>query len=108
MQRMRRDRQKPASELVSALRAALEAFDAKFDALVITGVEVHARNVFDRAPIASPQRLIGVDVERGAYRDAVTISDDQQQMPGHRLRNPIEESAAQVRCRVMRAIGSFI
>src|SRR6476469_8195437 len=66
MQRVRGDRAQAPRELVQALRAALEAMDAPFDAeldrLVIARFEMQAGDVFGHAPVAAPQRFIRVDV----------------------------------------------
>src|SRR5947208_948070 len=109
---MRRDRQQSARKLVRALGAAFEvrdaALDAEFDALVITGLEVHAWNVLDRSPITAPHRLAGVDVERRAYRLVIAVANDEQQMLRHGPRDLVEEIAAQIRRRVMRTIRAFV
>ena len=112
MERMRGDGQQSARKLVRALRSALEsadaALDAKFDGLVVAGLEMHAGNVFDRAPIAAPQRFVGVHVECRAHGDAVAIAHDEQQMLRHRVGEPIKERAGEIRRRMMGAIRAFI
>ena len=60
----------PRASLCSALRAAFEARDAVreavLDRLVVARLEVQARHVLDRAPVAAPHRRAVGDVERRA------------------------------------------
>src|SRR5204863_5115196 len=109
---MRRDRQKPARELMRTLRAAFEmrnaALDAKFDALVITRLEMHARYVFDRAPVSTPHRFARIDIERRAYRLAVTIADDEQKVLSYCASKLVEELARQIRRRMVGPVRTLV
>src|SRR4029453_6828511 len=78
VQRMRGDGQQSPRQLVRTLCAALEArytaLDAEVDGLVIAGFEMEAGHVVERAPVAAPQRLVRVYVERRAERRAVACA----------------------------------
>src|SRR6185295_17511487 len=87
--------QEAARVLVLALGATLEERDAPLDAeldrLVVARLEVQARDVLDRAPIAAVQRMRAVQVERGGDASPVALGDDQEHVARHALREQPEE-----------------
>src|SRR5437016_10465446 len=109
---MRRRRQEPARELVRSLGAALEArnatLDAELDALVIACLEMHAGDVVDRTPVASPHRFAGVDIERCAHRLVVMGADDEQQMFRHCPGKLVKELAREIWRRMVSPVGAFV
>jgi hypothetical protein len=66
--RVRRDRQVAARELVLALRAGLDPFQAvcqgEVDGLVIADLEMQERVVLDRTPVPAVERLRPDEVDR--------------------------------------------
>ena len=105
-------RQEPARELVHALRAALEArdpaLDAEVDRLVIARLEMQARHVFARAPVAAPKRRGVEDVERGAQALPVAVAEHEHHVRGEAVRDALEELERQVWRRVVGAIRAAV
>src|SRR5439155_13939439 len=101
-----------ARVLVLALRAALEerdaALDAELDRLVVARLEVQARHVLDRAPVAAIERVRPEEVEGGGDGTPLVLGDDEQHVLRHAAREQREEFAVEVRRRMMLAIGAPI
>src|SRR3546814_3136095 len=72
-----RRRQEAARDLVHALGAGLERrqsfAQAVFDALVVAGLEVQSRQLPERAPVASVQRVRAAQAQRAGDRLAVVF-----------------------------------
>ena len=82
--------------LGAALEARNAALDAEVDALVIARLEMHAGDVLERTPIASPHRFPRIDIECCAHRLFVMVADDEQEMLRHRSGELVEELAREV------------
>src|SRR5207302_8958990 len=69
---------------------------------------MHAGDVLDRPPIASPHRFVRIDIECCAYRLFALVADDEQEMLRHCSRQLVEEFAREVRRRMVRAVGTLV
>ena len=105
-------RKEPAGMLVFTLRAAFEERDAMLDAelhaLVVAGLEMQPRHVFDAAPVASVERAVAEDDRAPRRWAALAPGDDEQQLVGHALGDHSEEGAIEIRRRMVLAIGAPI
>ncbi|MNT51446.1 hypothetical protein D3C72_1884110 [compost metagenome] len=109
-------RQEATRHLVLALRAAFERAqalgDAEFERLVVGGLEVEARVVLQRAPVAAIERAdprIGIEHDQRAGDVApVAGRHHQQQVLGHGRADAPEKVQVQIGRRMMLAVGLAI
>ena len=106
---MGRGGDQPACELVLALRTAFEDLqpvrDRVLDALLVAGLEVQARQVFQRAPVAAVQTLAVLHAERARGGLTVAVGDDQHDVVGHGLAQLREEGGVEMRLAAVPRVG---
>jgi hypothetical protein len=99
-------------QLVLALRARLyrpqSIRDRPFDRLVIAQLEVKERHLLVAPPIAAVKRIRPDEIERPRDRLPPAHGEQQQHRLAHRLAQPVEEAARQIRLPPFPAPGVLI
>jgi hypothetical protein len=98
--RARRNGQVAARQLVRALGAGFDGFqatlDGEVDGLVVAGLEVQAVVIFHAAPVAAIQRVAADEVDRAGDPAAFVAHHDQQDVFRHGFADSRKELAGEV------------
>src|SRR4029079_18356773 len=70
--------------------------------------EMKSGDRLGRTPVTTPQGVAPVDVQRGSDALSIPLRDHKQHVPGHRIREMLEELEGEIWRRVMFAIGAGI
>jgi len=92
----------------AAFDVAQVQLDRRIDRLVVARLEVQARHLLDRAPIASIEPLVVVHQQAGGDRAAVAFGEHQHEVLRQRFADALEERQVQVRRRTMRGVGRLV